>query len=100
MNIREWYEEDYDCSPVEPEFKIFYYQSPRRIEGPRILVQLADEMSIPLKELGKKLKAIGKALGIAPPAPLKFDPRVPTRPPHSMTPARNTVFDRRGRKRY
>ena len=58
----------------------------------QFLIQLHDNMSKPLAEMGK---AIGKALGN-----VQFDPHTPTRPPHSMTPPEGRSFDRRGRKRY
>lgn len=99
---QEWYEEDYDAGLDEGRWGEI--DSARRAgkQMNQFLIQLHDNMSKPLAEMGKAIKplaemgkAISKALGN-----VQFDPHTPTRPPHSMTPPEGRSFDRRGRKRY
>lgn len=103
---QEWYDDEADPAPythrLHMELLAVDIASARRagkVAGIRFMQTITDEVSKPLKELGKSFSTLGKAMNLVPPVN-KFDPRVPTHRAHSMTPPKNTVWDHRGRKRY
>jgi hypothetical protein len=93
----EWYaDESYDCSPVART-----YSNPiETLKAIGVQVQVA--VTVNIEHACNQLQLMGKVINeLYPSTSLKFDPHVPTRLPHSMTPdPRSHVFDRRGRKRY